>query len=312
MGSVKIKDFLKFGIFYLAGFAVVLGIKLFYSNAGSDELLWILAPTAWWARALSGIAFEYQPHVGYVSHACRFVIASSCSGVQFMTVSFATLIFSYVHRMKTAKKGLCWLALCLVNSYLITVFVNGIRIVISIYLPMAASVHGLAGRLGPERLHTVIGIAIYFTSLFIIYQIAGWLSGKIGAWECKGCGLPEAVRGEDACSFDGPALHGKVISWNSNAYGWRGLHGKVNSGAPRNTSPLGRRALRGRVYKCAPPIFWYFFIVLGIPFMNGAFQNNPKSFVEYAALMTVVCFAIVSVYCLLSLFKTRHSSEQEG
>lgn len=33
-------------IFYAAGFVVLSSLKLFYSRAGSDELRWILAPTA--------------------------------------------------------------------------------------------------------------------------------------------------------------------------------------------------------------------------------------------------------------------------
>lgn len=267
MISSRIKEYIKqFGIFYLAGFAVILEMKLFYSNAGSDELQWILAPTAWWVRALSGIAFEYQPQIGYVSHACRFVIASSCSGVQFMMVTTAALIFSYIHRMKTVKKRLCWLMLCLTASYLFTVFVNGIRIVISIYLPMAAAFHRQTAGLGSKRLHTVIGIAVYFTSLFIIYHLAGYVSRKITAIEVKDL----------------------------------------------KRASSSKHSLKTRLYQCAPPVFWYFFIVLGIPFLNRAYKNNQRDFGEYALLMTAVCFVIVLVYCLSSFLTGRHGRKQNS
>ena len=93
-------------IFYAAGFVVLSCLKLFYSRAGSDELRWILAPTARWAGSLGGISFAYEAQQGYVNHELRFIIAASCSGVQFMLVSMAALIYGCIHRMKTGIKRL--------------------------------------------------------------------------------------------------------------------------------------------------------------------------------------------------------------
>lgn len=92
------------GIFYLTGMLIILGIKLFYSKASIPDLKWILAPTSLWVRILSGIPFDYEPGSGYVSHSFRFIIAPSCSGVQFMLIAAATLLYSFVHRMPTRKK----------------------------------------------------------------------------------------------------------------------------------------------------------------------------------------------------------------
>ena len=108
-------------IFYAAGFVVLSCLKLFYSRAGSDELRWILAPTARWAGSLGGISFAYEAQQGYVNHELRFIIAASCSGVQFMLVSMAALIYGCIHRMKTGKKKTIWLAGSMVFSYLFTV-----------------------------------------------------------------------------------------------------------------------------------------------------------------------------------------------
>lgn len=167
-------------IFYLIGFAVVLGIKYFYSKSGSNDLKWILAPTAWWVRTLSGITFEYEPKVGYVNHFFRFIIAPSCSGVQFMMITIATLIFSFVHRMRTMKRGMCWIVLSLGVSYLITIFVNGFRIVLAIYLPVYLHMQESGSSwLTQERFHTMIGIVVYFTSLIAIYYAAGYITQKM-------------------------------------------------------------------------------------------------------------------------------------
>lgn len=162
--------------FYLTGFMAVLGLKCFYSQATVSELNWILAPTVWWVRTLSGISFLYEPYEGYVSHTYQFVIAPSCSGMQFMIITLATLIFSFVHRMDTKKKKLCWMAGSLLASYIMTILVNTIRIILSIYLPLYLEKKSLSGGfLTPERLHTLIGAFVYFTSLFLLYHLIGFI-----------------------------------------------------------------------------------------------------------------------------------------
>lgn len=169
----------KFWLCYLLGFLFVFGLKYFYSQAGCNELKWILTPTAWWVGILTGIPFTFESGTGYVNHGLQFIIARSCCGVQFMLITIAALIFSYLHRMNTRKKGLCWVAVSLFLSYVYTIFINGFRIVISIYLPVylirspAYQSMVQKGFMTPQRLHSIIGIGIYFTALFLIYQLTG-------------------------------------------------------------------------------------------------------------------------------------------
>lgn len=241
----KLKSLIKKNyIFYLIGFVIIFGIKYFYSKAGSNELEWILAPTAWWVRILSGIPFEREPSIGYISHQFRFIIAPSCSGVQFMIITIATLIYSYVHRMNTIRRGFGWVAFSLGTSYLLTIIVNGFRIVTAIHLPIyfyETNIH--YEWMTPEKLHTLIGIIVYFTSLFIIYHVAGYISMRIAGMEER--------------------TSGSMI----------------------------------------PPMFWYFAIALGIPFLNRAYENNGRNFVEYAILMLTVCSVIMFLFYLLSMIR---------
>jgi exosortase K len=161
---------------YLLGFIIAFGIKLFYSKAASGDLEWILAPTVWWIKTLTGIAFEKVENLGYVNHHFRFIIAPVCSGVQFLVIAFATIFFSFVHRLGTKRRGFYWIALSLGFSYLFTIFVNGFRIILSLHLPKL----DIGGELmTAERLHMLMGTAIYFISLLIIYQIARYISLKI-------------------------------------------------------------------------------------------------------------------------------------
>lgn len=164
----------------LSGCILILGLNLFYKNASADDLKWMLAPIAWWAGILSRISFSYRPQTGYVSNAWQFIIAPSCCGIRFMSICIASLLFSHVHRTKTRAQGFAWLALCTVISYVYTIFINGFRITLSIYLPLWFESKRLwSSRLTPQKLHTLIGTAIYFTALIALCQTVEFIIIKI-------------------------------------------------------------------------------------------------------------------------------------
>lgn len=178
-------------IFYLTGILMILGLKFYYCRADCDSLLWILGPTARWVQFLSRIPFTYIAGTGYVNHSLRLLIAPSCSGVRFLTITFATLVFSFVHVAASSGKaqtsespqpprgnhiarGLCWIAVSAFLSWLFTVFVNGLRIITAIYLPLYLEEAGLIkGMLTQDRLHTMIGVVVYFIALLTIYRLVG-------------------------------------------------------------------------------------------------------------------------------------------
>lgn len=177
MKKLSLKTLLKNNwIFYLLTILAALAMRHFSRVTDSDTLLWILAPTTRWAGILGGIPFEYLPHMGYVNHFYRFLIAPSCSGIRFMMVSFLMLIFSFIHRFSLSRAKAFWFGCSAVFSYLFTIFVNGIRITIAIYLPIPLEKAGLlTGLLNPDRLHTLIGTVVYFSSLCVFYPLASCL-----------------------------------------------------------------------------------------------------------------------------------------
>lgn len=162
--------------FYFTALVILVGIKFFYATADSDRLLWILAPTAWWIEILSGITFEYVSPIGFINHSLQFIFAPSCSGVRFMVICSAMLIFSFLHRRKSDWGRFWWLAGSLAFSYLLTILINGFRVVVSIRLPLFLLKSGISQTLNPwlspEKLHTMMGTIIYFTSLLAIYSLA--------------------------------------------------------------------------------------------------------------------------------------------
>ena len=242
-------------IFYLTGILVVLGIKYYYSQADCDSLLWILGPTTRWVEFLSKIPFTYVSGTGYVNHSLRLLIAPSCSGVQFMIVAAATLIFSFVHNIaspqhrKTLKasvrimRGFGWIIASLIISWMLTVLVNGLRIIAAIYLPLYLEHAGLMkGILTADRLHTMIGVVVYMIALLTIYRLTGYL----------------------IC---------------------------------RKVDPICRMTF---ARKCLQPVFWYFLVTLGLPFLNKAYLNDTAKFTEFAALIVCCAAMILLPYFLFS------------
>jgi exosortase K len=138
MGSetyFKVKSFItQYGVFYAISFIIAFALKYHYSKANSDNLDWVLAPTAWWVQILCGIPFEKERNVGYVNHDNQFIIAPACAGINFMIIAFSTLIFSFIHHMSTVKSRLLWMVACLGIVYPYTILVNSLRIIPSIFL----------------------------------------------------------------------------------------------------------------------------------------------------------------------------------
>lgn len=155
-------------------------LKYIAGYSGADELKWMLTPTAWWVSVLSGIPFFYAPQIGYVNHSFQFIIAPSCCGISFLLICIATLLYSYLHRMKNARQRCAWFLWSVGFSYLYTIFINGLRIVLSIRLPLRLCRTDFFDRfMSPGTLHTAIGVTVYFSSLLCIYAVSGYISRRM-------------------------------------------------------------------------------------------------------------------------------------
>lgn len=243
MNLYKLKEIVqKNSIYYLMGILSLLFLKLFYAKASCEALRWILGPTARFVTLMTGISFSYEPGMGYVNHSLKYVIAPSCSGVRFLIILIAMLIFSFVHR---AKKGFLWTVLSLPASYVLTVLVNVLRIILSIYIPLFLGQTGFySSYLTQDTLHTAIGTATYFASLLVIYHL-------------------------------------------TDAY---------------FVKPSGKQK-KSRNLQYLVPAFWYFVIVLGIPFLNHAYTKGGSKFVGYAALVSSVCLPILLLFGVISAIR---------
>jgi exosortase K len=170
---------------YLVGAIVAGALKYHYSTAGSDDLSWILSPTAFLVHRMTGLGFVREARAGFINHEHRILIAPACAGVNFLIISFCTVFFSLVHRLASLSRKWLWLAVALASSYVATIAVNALRIALSIFLIE----HDVRyGWLTAERIHRLEGIAVYFLFLsffFLVMKRAATLAREgNGAGSC--------------------------------------------------------------------------------------------------------------------------------
>ena len=149
---------------YLLAAAFAWGLKAYYSQAGSEQLNWILMPTAWLVQGLTGIAFVHEAHSGYVSLQKGLMIAPACAGINFFIIVFCLSAFSFLHRFKRFQTGLLWLLGGLLISYGLTLGVNTLRISLAIFL-YGADIYG--DWITPQRIHRLSGILVYLGAIFV-------------------------------------------------------------------------------------------------------------------------------------------------
>ncbi len=159
--------------------SIILVLKLYTKQADTEALQWILRPTACWTSILSGHPFIYEQGVGYINHSLRFIIAPTCAGLKFWMITSLMLSWSFLHRIEGPKRKLTWTLLCFPAALAATIFINGIRITLSIALPqILQTTKKGASFLTPAQLHTSIGTLVYFLSLLALYHLGDRITQK--------------------------------------------------------------------------------------------------------------------------------------
>ncbi|MGH9869806.1 MAG: exosortase K [Candidatus Polarisedimenticolia bacterium] len=155
-------------VVWAMGLAVVWCLKACYSNAGADDLSWILTPTCRLAGWLADIPFEWEARTGWISHSHRMIVGPACAGVNFLIIAFATYYFTLADRFARPAARILWLPASLAIAVAVTVPANALRIVV------AAHLHGQdrhGGILTPERVHRGAGVVIFCAALIVSYIV---------------------------------------------------------------------------------------------------------------------------------------------
>jgi exosortase K len=148
-------------------------LKLCYSTASANQLRWILAPTTAMVERVSGTAFEFESHAGYMSADRRFLIAPSCAGVNFLITAF--LMLSIRKLLSGRARNIAWVFIpaAFLVAYVVTLVANTARISLALRLHrMPAEI----GWLNSDQLHRFEGIFVYFGFLLMLFVISEKMS----------------------------------------------------------------------------------------------------------------------------------------
>lgn len=145
-----------------------LGLKLFYSTATADDLLWILTPTTALVELLSGRSFEFESYAGYMSSDHRFVIAVPCAGVNFMITAFLMLALRRLWRERFQPVSWVFLPIAVLLAYVATLLANTTRIWFALEM-QAQSVWTMW--MTNNQLHRLEGIVVYFVFLLLLFVV---------------------------------------------------------------------------------------------------------------------------------------------
>ena len=159
-------------VMWSAQLAVVLlcalSLKLYYSTATPDDLLWILAPTTALVELLSGRSFVFESYTGYMSSDHRFVIAVPCAGVNFLLTAF--LMLSLRRLWRDRLQGVSWrfLPITIAIAYVATVIANTVRICVALEIQRRSLD---VSWLSDNQLHRLEGIVVYFGFLLLLFML---------------------------------------------------------------------------------------------------------------------------------------------
>ena len=155
----------------LQSFAAILlavGLKAFYSTASVNDLRWILAPTTFLIEIVTGEQFHFESYEGYMNSDFSFLIADSCSGVNFLIAAFLMISLLLIWNGESDSANWRSIPFAALAAYVFTLAANTVRISFAVRLHRmeAPSIW-----LNPEQLHRFQGIFIYFGFLVLIFVL---------------------------------------------------------------------------------------------------------------------------------------------
>jgi exosortase K len=175
---------------YALGLLVAFFLKLYYSRAGADGLDWILAPTCRLAGLLSGIPFEREPGIGWITRSHRMIVGPACAGINFLIVAFCALCFPFLRRLAGAWARFVWLPASLALAALFTVVTNSLRLIVAVRLHEMGAGGGL---LTPARAHRLEGTVIYCAAILLAFFCVDRIFGRFEAPRQAGTRAPSAL-----------------------------------------------------------------------------------------------------------------------
>jgi len=136
----------------------------------------LLTPATILISILTNIDFFWKDGVGYVNETATIIIDRGCVGTTIFLLSFGIGASSVL--LKSKGIAIKQIAGILFTSYLLTIFANVSRIVITIQLLQI-----LPHVVSNKSIHTALGVFIFFTFLIIYKYFIDLLFNRKGSYE---------------------------------------------------------------------------------------------------------------------------------
>lgn len=160
--------------YYLFAVLVFILMKLIYTGLDTSDLLFILKPTNTIIAILTNTGSELRTDSGYYNEQLNILIDRSCSGFNFWIICFSMLAFSIIPVMKTPGHKIAAIILLIPMCYLLTIFVNTSRILVSLQIGSTGSLNVI----NSKDYHQAQGVFVYFFFLVSIYLAFNFLLTK--------------------------------------------------------------------------------------------------------------------------------------
>lgn len=161
--------------YYLVAIAIFTLLKFWLGTFDNDKLVFLLKPTDKIFELATGVKSYYTTENGYYYDKFNIVIDKSCSGYNFLLLCFIMLYFQVIKYTEKAKYKLLLLPIGLSIAYVLTIFINSSRILISVVIQQA-TVDFL--NFDPGIIHEAIGVVTYLSFLLITYLITEKILNK--------------------------------------------------------------------------------------------------------------------------------------
>lgn len=152
--------------YYLVVIILFILFKFGFRLATNNSLLLLLKPTDYLVGILIGSKSVYFANSGYYHNQLNFLIDKSCSGFNFMLLSFLMLTLLGLKHFDSNVKKVITIPVAIITAYLLTIFANTSRIFSSIVVQNHTN-NSLVNY--QNIIHESIGITIYLTFLVLTY-----------------------------------------------------------------------------------------------------------------------------------------------
>lgn len=152
--------------YFFAAICLFILLKLGFAVAGSNHLLFLLKPTTKLVDLLTGSTSSLLADSGYYNQKLNIIIDKSCSGFNFLLLSFLIIVYSFVRFLKRDSYKILAIPAALIVAYLLTIFVNSSRIIASIVVHVQTKRIVLDNQ---NLLHEAVGIITNLTFLVLFY-----------------------------------------------------------------------------------------------------------------------------------------------